>query len=64
MNALSPRSLRLIAAAIVVINGFFPALWILLTSLKTETELVSKPITWWPHAPTLDNYVRAFSDQP
>ncbi|MBL8332497.1 MAG: carbohydrate ABC transporter permease, partial [Rubrivivax sp.] len=47
-----------------VINGFFPALWILLTSLKTETELVSKPITWWPHAPTLDNYVRAFSDQP
>lgn len=64
MNPLSPRSLRLIAAAIVVINGFFPALWILLTSLKTETELVSKPITWWPHAPTLDNYVRAFSDQP
>jgi len=64
MNALSPRSLRLIAAAIVVINGFFPAVWILLTSLKTETELVSKPITWWPHAPTLDNYVRAFSDQP
>ena len=60
----SPRSLRLIAAGIVVINGFFPALWILLTSLKTEAELVLKPITWWPHEPTLQNYVRAFSDQP
>ncbi len=27
-------------ALIVVVNGFFPALWILLTSLKTETELI------------------------
>ncbi len=67
MNGLpmfSPRGLRLLAAGIVVVNGFFPALWILLTSLKTEAELVSKPITWWPHNPTLQNYVRAFSDQP
>ena len=59
----SPR-LRWLAAALVVINGFFPALWILLTSLKTQTELVSKPITWWPQNPTLENYVRAFADQP
>jgi multiple sugar transport system permease protein len=58
------RSLTLIAAAIVVVNGFFPAVWILLTSLKTEAELVSKPITWWPHNPTLANYVQAFTDQP
>ncbi len=56
--------LRLVAAAIVVINGFFPALWILLTSLKTETELVSKPITYWPVNPTLAHYVQAFTDQP
>jgi multiple sugar transport system permease protein len=59
----SPR-LRWLAAALVVCNGFFPAVWILLTSLKTETELVSKPITWWPREPTLENYVRAFTDQP
>ena len=63
-EGLSPRALRLLAAAIVVLNGFFPAVWILLTSLKTEAELVSKPITWWPANPVLDNYVRAFSDQP
>ena len=59
----SPR-LRFAAAAIVVLNGFFPAVWILFTSLKSEVELVQKPITWWPHAPTLHNYVQAFTDQP
>ena len=58
-----PR-LRLVAAALVVFNGFFPALWILLTSLKTESELVSKPITYWPANLTLQNYVQAFTDQP
>ncbi len=57
-------SLRLIAAAIVVVNGFFPAVWILLTSLKSEAELVSKPITYWPSNVTLNNYVQAFTDQP
>jgi multiple sugar transport system permease protein len=56
--------LRLIAAAILIVNGLFPALWILFTSLKGEAELVRKPITWWPDLPTLDNYIRAFSDQP
>jgi multiple sugar transport system permease protein len=65
MNSLlEGRKLRMLAAAAVVINGFFPALWILLTSLKTETELVRKPITWLPANPTLNNYVQAFTDQP
>ena len=58
------NGLILLAAAIVVVNGFFPAVWILFTSLKSEAELVSKPITWWPHDPTLANYVQAFTDQP
>lgn len=61
---LEGRSLRLFAAAIVVINGFFPAVWILLTSLKTEAELVKKPITYLPHELVLNNYVQAFTDQP
>lgn len=60
----SSRQLRVVAAALVVLNGFFPAVWILFTSLKKETELVQKPITWWPHDLTLQNYVQAFTDQP
>ncbi len=58
-----PR-LRFIAGALVVINGFFPAVWILLTSLKTEAELVTRPISYLPRNPTLDNYIFAFTDQP
>lgn len=64
MNLLSSPALRLIAAGIVVINGFFPAVWILLTSFKSEAELVSKPITWWPRDLTLANYAQAFTEQP
>lgn len=52
------------AALIVVVNGFFPAVWILLTSFKTETELLQVPITYLPQAPTLENYVQAFTAQP
>lgn len=61
---LAGMPLRLIAATLLIVNGLFPALWILFTSLKGEQELVRKPITWWPDLPTLDNYIRAFSDQP
>jgi multiple sugar transport system permease protein len=60
----TPSHLRFVAAGIVVLNGFFPALWILLTSLKTEAELVRLPITYWPQAPTLHNYIQAFTEQP
>ncbi|MEH7871326.1 carbohydrate ABC transporter permease [Rhizobium laguerreae] len=63
-SLLSGKPLRLVAAGILLINGMFPALWILFTSLKTESELTAKPITWIPHAPTVQNYVQAFSDQP
>ena len=61
---LTGMPLRIGVALVLIVNGMFPALWILLTSLKTELELTLKPITWLPHAPTLANYVRAFTDQP
>jgi multiple sugar transport system permease protein len=52
------------AAVVVAVNGFFPAVWILLTSLKTETELIRSPITYLPDAPTLANYDAALTAQP
>jgi multiple sugar transport system permease protein len=58
------RTVIWLAALIVVVNGFFPALWILLTSLKTETELLKVPITYLPQTPTLANYETAFTAQP
>lgn len=60
----SGKPLRILIGFILVVNGIFPALWILFTSLKTEAELTVKPITWLPHAPTVANYLRAFTDQP
>jgi len=63
-SLLSGRALRALAALVLTVNGLFPALWILLTSFKTEAELTQKPITWWPRAPTLHNFAQAFSDQP
>jgi len=56
--------LRGFAALWIVFNGVFPVLWILFTSLKPEAELVQKPITWWPHQPTLAHYQHAFTEQP
>ena len=64
LSLFSGRPLRFLAAGVLLVNGLFPALWILFTSLKTEGELTLKPITWAPHHPTLANYVTAFSDQP
>lgn len=60
----NPRIWLWIAAAIVMINGFFPALWIFFTSIKGEAELTRIPITYWPENPTLQNYVQAFREQP
>ncbi|MCA3245137.1 MAG: carbohydrate ABC transporter permease [Tagaea sp.] len=61
---LGKRKTTMLAGAIVAINGFFPALWIFFTSLKTETELLRYPITIVPEDPTLQNYTRVFVDQP
>jgi len=58
------RAVVWFAAIVVVVNGFFPAVWILPTSFKTETELLRVPITFLPDAPTVDNYVTAFTAQP
>ncbi|MDP8920531.1 MAG: carbohydrate ABC transporter permease [Pseudomonadota bacterium] len=63
-SLLSGTPLRILIGLILVVNGIFPALWILFTSLKTEAELTVKPITWLPHVPTAANYLRAFTDQP
>lgn len=64
MRINNPRIWLWFAAAIVVLNGFFPALWIFMTSIKGEAELTRIPITYWPENPTLQNYVQAFREQP
>jgi len=38
-----------------------PFIWMLLGSFKTNGELRQNPPTWWPQAPTLDNYQELFT---
>jgi multiple sugar transport system permease protein len=61
---LKHRTVVWLAGGIVLLNGFFPAVWIFLTSLKGETELSRVPITYWPVDPSIANYVKAFTQQP
>ncbi len=58
------RLFKVAAILLVVVNGLFPALWLLLTSFKTSGELRQLPITYWPENFTFGNYVSVFSENP
>ncbi len=49
-----------IAYTLLTIIFLFPVLWVLLSSLKTQSELFTYPLTIFPANPTLDNYREAF----
>jgi multiple sugar transport system permease protein len=53
-----------IGTMLLVVNGTFPLLWMMLTSFKDENELIRIPITYWPAAPTLENYLQVFRQLP
>lgn len=48
--------------AVFLVITLAPFYWILVTSLKTSTEVFARPITYWPKAPTFDNYRYLFMD--
>jgi multiple sugar transport system permease protein len=49
---------------LIIVNGLFPAVWLFLTSLKSENELTRIPITYLPLHATLHNYVSVFTENP
>jgi multiple sugar transport system permease protein len=48
----------MLVVAMLLVAG--PFVWMMLGSVKTQTELLQLPPTWWPEAPTLANYTRLF----
>lgn len=48
----------LLVLGVLLVAG--PFVWMVLGSLKTPAELLRLPPTWWPEAPTLNNYARLF----
>ena len=65
-SSFANRIFTIFALAVLVINGIYPLVWMLLTSLKTELELTAKPfpIDYLPAVPQLGNYARVFAAQP
>ncbi len=51
---------RYVVYFLLFIIFLFPVFWIFLSSLKTQSELFTYPLTFFPEEPTLSNYVRAF----
>jgi multiple sugar transport system permease protein len=50
--------------ALLIANGTFPLAWMILTSFKSEGELIRTPITYLPQNPTVQNYVQVFTQLP
>ena len=50
--------------ALVILNGLFPSVWLILTSFKPESELTRLPISYLPLEPTWSNYVAVFRENP
>lgn len=56
------RSALLRAAEIFfILIWLFPLVWMLITSLKAESEVVTRTFTFWPQHPTIANYTKAFT---
>lgn len=49
---------------LVIVNGLFPPIWLVLTSFKRESELTRLPITYWPDQATFANYAAVFTENP
>src|SRR4030088_1482831 len=49
--------------AVVAVLYAFPLYWLLATSLKSKAELYSGKVTLYPHAPSLEPYLRVLVER-
>ncbi len=47
--------------AVMIIWTLFPFYWTIVTSLKTSSQIITKPITYFPHPVTFNNYIKAWN---
>ena len=55
------QSLTVILLTLGLLITFVPFIWMMLNSIKTNTEAMRVPPTFWPENPTLENFQRIFS---
>lgn len=58
------RLIRGTVALLVTIIMVFPLYWLLATSLKTESEVMSSTITFWPAVPQWENFTFVVNKVP
>lgn len=58
------RAGRWLGLSALIIGGFFPFIWMVLTSIKTEGELQKFPVQYLPSALNFSNYAQVFTEQP
>jgi multiple sugar transport system permease protein len=63
-QTVSSKVLVAVGLLLLCVNGFFPLLWMVLTSFKPESELIRTPLTYLPASPTIENYLEVFSSLP
>jgi multiple sugar transport system permease protein len=56
------RGLAYLLLSLGLVVMVAPFLWMVFGSVKSPDELLRTPPTWWPKAPTLDNYRRLFDE--
>ena len=61
-----PVSLIIVYVLMAFIIAVFgaPFVWMFVTSIKPDEEIVRYPIEWIPDNPTFDAYIRLFSKYP
>ncbi|EGC1347315.1 carbohydrate ABC transporter permease [Listeria monocytogenes] len=67
MNQYRQKSLgaQIAVISILTVGGFFmilPFIWMVLSSLKTDAEILKIPPTIWPETFTLDNFTKLFTE--
>lgn len=53
-----------VALIIIIVLSVGPIVWMLMTSLKPESEIVTTEIRWLPQAATFDHFVTIFNTYP
>ncbi|QQO09067.1 carbohydrate ABC transporter permease [Breznakiella homolactica] len=60
MKRIAPIIKRLLEALLILI-WFFPLIWLVITSLKLEQDVLTDVFTLFPKSPTVANYIKAFN---
>ncbi len=63
-NPILNRVFVIFALVLLVVNGVYPMIWVVLTSFKNDIELQTSPISYLPQSWALTNYEQVFVQQP